>query len=267
MSFTATDPYQINNEYNITEILAHFDSDVIFDILEDKLEHIDFASSIIESNIVSSFETNFKAMNEQFPGDSQNIRSIREQTYINIINILTKKFNLQFNYDDPNIDLYTAAYYLYDFVVCNRNNIMINFFTAFIINNKESLCKTLNMEDFRKSKDSASAYGKRIYDDQGYAIISANISQIINYISTLDITLLNIFQSTYVDLKLVAFLDNAFADKGNFFKDFYCSVLNKPEDLPIVITNIRLALQNVVGNISTTHIEELLSYGGELNND
>lgn len=265
MSIVGTQPYQISNEYNITKILSHFDSNYIFDVLEDKLENISFSSSLIESNIVEAYETNFKAMNDQFQGDSQNIRNIREQVYTDIIKILTERFNLQFNTVDPNIDLYTAAYYLYDFLICNRNNILINFFTAFIVNNKDSLCSSLNMEDFRKNKDSAAAYGKHIYkDNQQFAIISANMSTVINYISTLDITLLNIFQSTYKNPKLVLFLDNAFADRGNFFKDFYCGVLNNPEELPIIITNIRLALQNLVGNISPTDIKELLSYGGEL---
>ena len=263
MSIAGTQLYEISNEYNVTDILAHFDSNYIFDIIEDKLENISFATSQVESNIVASFENNFKDMNDRFPGDSQNIRNIREQVYRDIIKILTAKFNLQFNMVDDTIDLYTAAYYLYDFLVCHRNIIMVNFFTAFIINNKESLCATLNMEDFRKGKDSAAAYGKRVYQDNKFAIISANMSAVINYISTLDIALINIFQSTYKDLKLVQFLDNAFADKGNFFKDFYCSILNKPEELPIIITNIRLALQSHVGNISRSDIEEFLSYGGE----
>lgn len=263
MSISATELYEINNEYNVTDILAHFDSNYILNIIEDKLENISFATSQIEPNIVVSFENNFKNMNDRFPGDSQNIRNIREQVYRDIIRILTNKFNLQFNMSDENIDLYTAAYYLYDFLMSHRNNIMVNFFTAFIINNKESLCATLNIEEFRKGKDSAAAYSKRVYQDNKFAIISANMPAVINYISTLDITLLNIFQSTYKDIKLVQFLDNAFADKGNFFKDYYCSILNKPEELPIIITNIRLALQSHVGNISQSDINEFLSFSNE----
>ena len=263
MSISATELYEINNEYNVTDILAHFDSNYILNIIEDKLENISFATSQIEPNIVVSFENNFKNMNDRFPGDSQNIRNIREQVYRDIIRILTNKFNLQFNMSDENIDLYTAAYYLYDFLMSHRNNIMVNFFTAFIINNKESLCTTLNIEEFRKGKDSAAAYSKRVYQDNKFAIISANMPAIINYVSTLDITLLNIFQSTYKDIKLVQFLDNAFADKGNFFKDYYCSILNKPEELPIIITNIRLALQSHVGNISQSDINEFLSFSNE----
>lgn len=262
MSFDPnTQPYQISNEYDIANILAHFDSNYIFDVIEDKLEKLSFATTLPEPNIVSAFETNFKEMYENYPGDSQNIKMVREQVYRDVIRILTAKFNLSFNTTDDSIDLYTAAKYLYDFVVCNRNTIMVNFFAAFIINNKDSLCATLNMEDFRKSKDSASAYGKRIYSDNKYALISANISTVINYISGLDITLVNIFQSTYVDYSLVAFLDNCFSDNGNFFKDFYCSILQKPEELPIVITNIRLKLQSLVGDISQDRIDEYLSYG------
>lgn len=262
MSFDPnTQPYQISNEYDIARILAHFDSNYIFDVIDDKLERLSFATTLPEPNIVSAFEANFKEMYELYPGDSQNINLVREQVYRDVIEILTNKFNLEFNSADESIDLFTAAKYLYDFVVCNRNAIMVNFFAAFIINNKDSLCTTLNMEDFRKNKDSASAYGKRIYSDNKYALISANISTVMRYMSNLDITLANIFQTTYVDYNLVAFLDNCFADRGNFFKDFYCSILQKPEELPIVITNIRLRLQSVVGNISQDHIEEYLSYG------
>ena len=122
MSISATELYEINNEYNVTDILAHFDSNYILSIIEDKLENISFATSQIEPNIVVSFENNFKNMNDRFPGDSQNIRNIREQVYRDIIRILTNKFNLQFNMSDENIDLYTAAYYLYDFLISHRKN-------------------------------------------------------------------------------------------------------------------------------------------------
>ena len=220
-----------------------------------------------EPNVVVSFEENFKLMTESFPGDAQNIRDIRTQVYSDIILILCDKFNLQFNEADENIDLYTAAFYLYDFLICNRNNIMITFFTSFIAYNKDSLSRFLNLDDYRKSKDSASAYGKRIYSDQKYGIISANMNKVLNHIATLDISLLNILQSVYTSPEVIAFFDNAIADKGNFFKDFYCSALEQPEVLPIIITNIRLSLQKIVGDISPSNIQEIMSYGGEFPNE
>ena len=158
MNIAGIQSYQISSEYDIINILSKFDSNYIFDVINDKLNNISFATSLIEPNIVNAFETNFKVMNDQFPGDSQNIINIREQVYRDIIRILTQKFNLQFNTIDDTIDPYTAAYYAYDFLVCNRNNIMINFFTAFIVNNKDCLYRMLTLEDFKKNKDSAVEY-------------------------------------------------------------------------------------------------------------
>lgn len=252
-------PYEISNEFNITELLEHFDSNYIFDIITDKLDNIDYSSVLKEPNIVISFEENFKIMNDRFPGDSQNIRMLRAQVYTDIINILCEKFNLQFNEDDDNIDRYTLAYQLYDFLVCNRNTYLINFFTSFIINNKGSLCGFLNLDEYRKSKETSAAYGKRIYDDPMYGAISANMAKVIRHISTIDISLMNIFQSTYTNPEILIFLDNAIADRGDFFRDFYCSIFDQPEIMPIIITNIRLSLQKIVGNIS---MQEIMSYGG-----
>ncbi len=245
-----TQPYLINSEYNITELLSHFDADYILSVLEDELNSINIASTIIKPNIVISFEENFKTMREEFPGDEANIVSIREKVYMNIIEILCNKFNLQFNYNDETIDKYTAAYYAYDFLVCNRNNIMINFFTSFIINNKNSI----NVE--KKNKDSSVVYNKNIYTDPKLIAISANMEKVIKYISEIDVRLVDIFSSTYVNQETVMFLDNAFADRGNFFKTYYCNI--STEDMPIVITNIRLQLQKIVGNISDSSINKLL---------
>ena len=254
----STTQYDISTERDITEILEHFDSEYIIAAMQDKLENIDFASTLIQANIVASFEENFKLMKEQFIGDEININIVRDRVYRQIIDILCSKFNLQFNTLDETIDVYTAAFYAYDFLVCNRNNIMVNFFASFIVNNKDSLYNALNLDTLKKNKDSSVMYGKKLYYDQKYIIISSNIEKVIKYIATLDIKLLNIFQSTYVNPEVVMFLDNAFADRGNFFVNYYCYIINKPELLPIVITNIRLQLQKSVGDISSNSIENLI---------
>ena len=146
--------------------------------------------------------------------------------------------------------------------MCNRNNYITNFFTSFIVNNKESLCRFLNLEDYRKSKESAATYGKRIYDDPMYGAISANMPTVIRHIATIDISIMNIFQSIYTNPEVLLFLDNAIADCGDFFRDFYCSILEQPEIMPIIITNIRLSLQKIVGDISQSTIQEIMAYGG-----
>ena len=69
--------YDIATEQDITEILAHFDSEYIIATMQDKLENIDFASTLIQANIIASFEENFKLMKEQFPGSESNINIVR----------------------------------------------------------------------------------------------------------------------------------------------------------------------------------------------
>ena len=252
-------PYELTNEYNITQLLEHFDSNYIFDLINDKIENIDYSSVLTEPNIIVSFEENFKMMAEMYPGDSQNIQSIKLGVYTDVINILCEKFNLDFNQDDDNINRHTLAYYLYDFLVCNRKNYLILFFVRFIMNNKDSLCTFLNLDDYKKGKDTASIYNKHIYSDYKYGLISANMYKVLEHIATLDVTLYNIFQNIYFDQEVLYFLDTSIGDKGNFFNDFYCSVLQQPDIIPVVITNTRLMLQATVGDLSKTHIAELIN--------
>lgn len=238
--------YNISSENNLTELLAHFDSGFVLNIIEDKINMRQY-NSMPESNIIKSFEENFKVMKEQFPGDGENINLVRTRVYTEIINILCRGFNLNCMLDDST-DLYSAAYYLYDFLLCNSGPIMINFFTSFIINNKDSLYNSLNLESYKKNKDSSTIYNKRIYIDPKYITISANLEMVLKHIVTIDITLDNILQTTYVNPKIIMFLSEIITDKGNYFKDYYCSLLNRQEMLPVILTDIRLQLQKIAGN-------------------
>lgn len=250
--------YLISNEFNVTQLLAHFDSDYVIGALEEKLNDINYTSSLEEVNIVASFEQNFKMMENEFPGDSQNIKMVREQVYRQIIDILCDKFNLKFNNTDEFIDLYSAAFYLYDFTVSKRNINLINFITSFIINNKDSLYQALDLDSYRKNKDSTTLYNKHIYTNNKFALISANIEKVINYIATFDIKLLNIFQSVYINQQIVMFLDNAFADNGNFFKDYYYSMIINPILAPRIITDIRFQLQKIYGDIGQENLQAFI---------
>ena len=238
--------YNISSENNLTELLAHFDSGFVLNIIEDKINMRQY-NSMPESNIIKSFEENFKVMKEQFPGDGENINLVRSRVYTEIINILCKGFNLNCMLDDST-DLYSAAYYLYDFLICNSGPIMINFFTSFIINNKDSLYNSLNLESYKKNKDSSTIYSKRIYIDPKYITISANLEMVLKHIVTIDITLDNILQTTYVNPQIIMFLAEIVTDRGNYFKDYYCSLLTKQDMLPVILTDIRLQMQKIVGN-------------------
>jgi hypothetical protein len=243
MSNPNLDLYNISSENNLTELLAHFDSGFVLDIIEDKINMRQY-NSMPESNIVKSFEENFKYMHEKFPGDGENINLVRTNVYTEVIDILCRGFNLNYALDDST-DLYSAAYYLYDFLVCNFGSTLVNFFTSFIVNNKNSLYNALNLDAYKKNKDSSTIYNKKIYVDPKYVTINANLETVLRYIVTIDITLDNIIQTTYINPQVVLFLSEIITDKGDYFKDYYCSLLNKPDVLPVILTDIRLQLQKM----------------------
>lgn len=256
--------YDVSNEYNIAELLSKFEYGYILDVIEDRLQNTAYENSLNQPNIIMAFEENFKLMNENFPSDSQNIQTVRDTVYRQIISILCDKFGLRFNELDENIDVYTAAFYLYDFLVSNRNNNIIKFYTAFIINNKNYLYNMINSNVERK-KDNSVSYNKHIFSDNKYVLISSRIDLVIKYVSTLDIQMSNIFETIYMNREIVMFLDNAFADvSGNFFTNHYYNSVAHDSILPIVITNIRLQLQKIVGLSNKSIIADLLNMN---NND
>lgn len=253
-----TQPYMISNEFNMQEIIRHFDTDMIFHTLEDKIENFDFTATLPQANLVKSFEDEFAYMTEEYPGDAQNIRSVRLAVYTEILQVLTQKFNLQYNVNDESIDIYKAAYYLYDFLISNRNKYIVDFFTAYIVNNKESIYNSLQIDGIKKSRDISSNYGKMAYNDQKYAIISTSMPKVLNMIREIDIRLDNIFQSIYQDILVTQFMSNAFAEKGNFFNEFYCSLLDQPDIVPVIIVNIKLNLQHYVGLMNANPMADMI---------
>ena len=259
-------PGQIDSELNLAECIQHFDTEYIMDIVKNKIATVNYSNTLPDPNLITSLESDFKVFMEQIPDDEPNIKEIRDSLYLNIIHLLCDSFNLQFNEDDPSIDRYTAAFYLYDFLICNRVAYMINFFTSFIINNKDSLCQNLSFEEYKKGRDNA-GFGKKIYADPKYTIIAANMKTVLHHIVGIDVTLYNIIESTYTNPAIVAFFDNIVTDRGDFCKDFYATIVTRPEYEPIINVGVRLALQRFVGDISQSDIHEMMmiANGGVMN--
>ena len=77
----------------------------------------------------------------------------------------------------------------------------------------------------------------------GTPSINANIDRVIQYICGFDIRLSDIFSIVYAQKDLTYFMSTLVGDAGDFFNKFYVEILNSAIR-PILITNIRLAIQN-----------------------
>lgn len=236
--------YNIYAEGEISYLLSHFNSEYIFDVINDNIEYnrTKFETGS-NPNVVASFEENFKYLIKRFPSDKGNIDNVRIETYREIINLLCNRFNPQFN-DTGDIEYYSAAYYLYDFLVANFNNYIVLFYSNFIFNEKNTIYDAMNLDVFKKNKDSSTLYGKKMYNDTKLAVINANLELIINNLKTFDFSFDDILSSIYIyDRTIPQFLSGLVAPYDDFYKNIYCTTISNPDQMPIFLTGIRLAIQ------------------------
>ena len=242
---TNSDIYQVNAERDVYVILSRFNTQYIYDCIDNALLAKNNTQFITRNpNLVRSLEDNFIVMQQQFPDDKANIMECREETYNEIINYLCSKFNLRFeeiNYTD----LYTAAYYLYDVTVSNYLNYLVSFYSKYILKEKNTIYKDLNLEQFKKNTNIN--YNKKLFKDTATTNILINVSYVIDQLSAFDFDLETIIKVVYDDTNIAYFMNSIFEDEDRFYK-FYVQDINNPMIRPNIITNIRLAIQNAVVN-------------------
>lgn len=236
-----SDIYQVNAERDITVILSNFNTEYIYDCIESALRSKNNAQFIIPNpNLVRSMENNFIWMQQQYPDDKANILAVREESYREIIQYLCGKFNLTFN-DNDQVDLYSAAFYLYDFLVGNYLHNLISFFGKFIIKEKNNLYKQFNLDGLKKS--GTINYGRKIIKDPTISVIIIQISYIIEQLMAFDFDFDTILSIVYDNNNIYQYMRSLFSD-NNYFYNFYKNDINNSFIRPNIITNIRLMIQN-----------------------
>lgn len=247
-------PYDITNgDIDLAQVLDNFNAEYVIHVMEDMLANRDYNNLLEKPNLVTAFENYFNIMRTQYLNDGENINQIRSEMYDIIISKLCSAYNLKFNFDDESISHYTAATFLYEFLISKYNAYIINFFTSFIINNKNTLF--IGLKSTKAAKEPTIITQKI---DPELLLISNNIAQVINLIYNYDIDLDYIFKTIYPDPRIAMMMSTAFADYGNFFRDHYCAILANPEVLPVITVNIREQLNGLLGTASANPISSLL---------
>ena len=250
-----SDIYQVNAERDISVILSRFNTNFIYDCIESALLSKNNTQFIMPNpNLVRSLEDNFVIMQQNYPDDKDNILACREETYNEIINYLCSKFNLSFNNNDQ-VDLYSAAYYLYDFLVGNYLGNLTLFFGKFILREKNSLYKSLNLDKFKKTTNIN--YGKKMIKDNTISVILGQISYIIDQLMSFDFSFDEIVNTAYDGNNVAQFITTLFDDQ-NYFYNFYKTDITNAYIRPNIITNIRLLLQpnGISDDVLNTFIKE-----------
>ena len=233
--------YTMVAEGEVANILSHFDSDYVMRVIKDNLENrFSYFDTLSKPNVVASFDLNFKDMLKNYPGDGPNIASVRQETYKEVIETICNFYQLTFVYPDPNLDLYSIAYYMYDFFVARYAFFVSEFFSKFILLNKDSIYEALDLQRYKKDKDNTTMYIKKALDDGKIGIIISKINEVLYYLSGMDIDLHSFLLSSY-DQATAEYMSSLIYN-DYFYKQHVCSVIN----IPSMVTDIRLRIHNTV---------------------
>lgn len=241
--------YEVQANNQVASLLAEFDSGYIMGVIEDTLNQVFTHFDIISRpNIVQSFETNFKEMYNIYESDLDNINQCRIETYQTIIDYICKKFQLYFRQPE-NVDLYTLAYFLYDFFVSRMNVYMIQFYVKHIIAEKENLINFLNIEELKKEKDPNFVYNQRVYGNDMMASIATNLPIVLKTLAECTrVTDHQIYVYTYGQQPdIVQLIEDSVSPTVPIFNRYNSILFNDSLYGPI-LTHIRIQLQQVMGD-------------------
>lgn len=246
-SFNAnSQAYNIATENELAEVLSHYSSEFVFSIIDKSMSNRFLTvPSVAIPNVVGAWEQNFKAIIAQYGSDStMEVARVRSETYREIIDAICKEFNLNFTIDDS-VDLYSAAYQLYDLFVCNFAESLTTFFANFIYRERSSLYDSLGLADMKKNKDSSTIYGKKIYKDIKLAIINANIDMVIREVCAMEFpfhAIISLICGNASELK--KYILTIVSADNTFFQNAYVTALNSDIRAEL-ITAIRIKLQKL----------------------
>lgn len=231
----------INIDNALAAILDKFDDTFIMDTIDNSIDHRFRPFDQPMPNIVYGYESQFVSLLDGFESNREDIATARQNTYTNIINRLCERYNLSFNNSDE-LDYYSAAYYLYKFLVAEFTNNIITFYTNFLIRERAGVYNSLGLKDFRKN-ETGMAYSNKLFSDEKLSMIHGNIGYVMENISSFDIDLYAILDLVYADKQLSRYIYSLVSDNGNFFQDFFTSYITDPAFGPELQTQIKLNLQ------------------------
>ena len=238
--------FNVATENELAEVLSHYSSEFVFSIVSKAMKsRYEGLSITVLPNVVGAWEQNFKAIIAQY-GEScaAEVYQVRNETYREIINTICREFSLNFTIDDS-VDLYSAAFHLYNMFVCGFGENMTSFFANYIYKERATIYEALNLGDLKKNKDSSTIYSKRVFKDSKLGTINANIDMVISQVCGMDFPFYSIIMTICgANSELAKYYLSIVSANDDFFEKAYISILNS-DIRPEIITGIRFKLQEI----------------------
>ena len=252
--------YNIASEGELANILSRYNSDFVFNVVKDNIAQRNnrYGNAIQMTNIVGAYNQQFILLKDSYHSEADTVTDVMNATYKEIIDILCKDFHLEFR-DTGELDYYSVAFWLYDFLVSNFDNYVISFFSKFIYNEANTLFDALNMSNAKKNKDTSTIYSKKMYEDSKFAIVASNLGEVLYSISGYDIDFQTILSIIDIDQNIAQFIASIVYPIDDFYKNVYCAYILNEENFPVNLTNIRLDMQrrySIQNNIANGGLKE-----------
>ena len=250
MSFIANNTdFGIVSDSEIVSIISNFSDDMIMDILRTNSENKFRPYQYYVGNLINAIESTFKANQENYPQFEAESLQRRNEMYSNILISLCSMHNLSLNVNE-NTDLYSLAYFLYDFTISRFTINIVNFFANYIIRETSAIYDYLNLGDMKRNKDSSSTYSKKLFKGNSkLSTIHANLEHVISTICTFDIDLFNLVAISTGDINIANLISSNVFEISNLFKILFVPYINDPRYRAVIITLVRLRLQELEGNV------------------
>lgn len=243
--------YNIVSDNELASILSYFDEDFVNNIITYNLQNKFKPYNPPIANLVNSFELQYNTIIDVY-GNLEEIAQKRIHMYMHIIEFVCNYYNLDYSIEGA--DIYSAAHIIYELLISNFSNNIINFFTNYIIKERNTLYTGLNLAALKKNKDSSTLYSKKIfYKSVKIGAINANMELVLDSIKVFDIPFEEILSFIYPK-NIVAFILSIIRPKEDFYKSVFVPMIDNPEYRPTLITSIRLNLQQQCANLQDLDI-------------
>lgn len=238
--------FNLVRENELADILSHYNSEYVFSVVQDALQRRYTVNVVAIPNVVNAWEQNFKAIIDQYgPSVVQEVTRVRNETYREIINIICREFKLNFTVAD--VDIFSAAYKIYQLFVCDFSELIVSFLSRYIYKERNSIYESMGLSELKKNKDSGNIYSKKVFKDSRIAIINSYIDTVIENLSALEFDFYTIINYAITSKELAQYYIDLVSSSGDFFRDIIIPVLHS-NIRPIIITNIRFRLFDIASS-------------------
>lgn len=209
-----------------------------------------------EVDFVEVFEDNCEKTLQQYDNDidvNNQLKTLKKDFFLKVLALIDIKYGLEIDYDalseksfDYVQDLTEAAY---EFFITKYPKNIKKFFTNYILEHKADIGELFENEKHKKDVSSISLRHK--YEDANVALILANLTEVIGYISNLRLQTLDIMGEFNPERSAIFIITEAIQDfiiTGDFVDAFMEPLMTDKQDE--YYDSLIIGIQNVIGKKS-----------------